>query len=328
MDFFKNIILKKEIFGNNKLIEDTTSLHIAFGIDANFTIGTGVLIYSILQHNNNNMVFHIFTDSIYPEDVSRFKELTYKANNISIIIYYVNPNKFSTLPIFFTWSQAMYYRYIISKLLYNITDNILYLDSDILCLNSFENLFHQNFSSNIAGVVSDHDSMLNYAQKAFNLNSNYYFNSGFLIINLINWEKNNISDKAISLLLNKNNFKYYDQDVLNLLLANKTLLLEKKYNTIYHLADMNTPFSNDTIFLHYSGSVKPWQAWGQYHFLTPLWLKYKNNSPWKDVPIFQPKTYKQAKFMTRMSYRNKKFIKSIYWYIKYSFWKIKSKLKV
>lgn len=274
------------------------------------------------------MVFHIFTDSIYPEDISRFKELTYKANNISIIIYYVNPNKFSTLPIFFTWSQAMYYRFIISKLLYNITDNILYLDSDILCLNSFENLFHQNFSSNIAGVVSDHDSMLNYAQKAFNLNSNYYFNSGFLIINLINWEKNNISDKAISLLLNKNNFKYYDQDVLNLLLANKTLLLEKKYNTIYHLADMNTPISNDTIFLHYSGSVKPWQSWGQYHFLTPLWLKYKNNSPWKNVPILQPQTYKQAKFMTRMSYRNKKFIKSIYWYIKYSFWKIKSKLKV
>lgn len=328
MDFFKNIILKKEILGNNKLIEDTTSIHIAFGIDANFTIGTGVLIYSILQHNNNNIVFHIFTDSIYPEDISRFKELTYTANNISIIIYYVNSNKFSTLPIFFTWSQAMYYRFIISKLLYNITDNILYLDSDILCLNSFENLFHQNFSSNIAGVVSDHDSMLNYAQKAFNLNSNYYFNSGFLIINLINWEKNNISDKAISLLLNKNNFKYYDQDVLNLLLANKTLLLEKKYNTIYHLADMNTPISNDTIFLHYSGSVKPWQSWGQYHFLTPLWLKYKNNSPWKNVPILQPQTYKQAKFMTRMSYRNKKFIKSIYWYIKYSFWKIKSKLKV
>lgn len=322
MNFFKNIILKKEILGNNKIIEDTSSLHFAFGIDANFTIGTGVLIYSILQHNNNNMVFHIFTDSIYPEDISRFKELTYKVTNISIVIYYVNSNNFSNLPIFFTWSQAMYYRFIISKLLYNITDNVLYLDSDILCLNSFENLFYQNFSPNIAGVVSDHDSMLNYAQKAFNLNSNYYFNSGFLIINLTNWEKNNISDKAISLLLNKNNFKYYDQDVLNLLLANKTLLLEKKYNTIYHLADMNTPISNDTIFLHYSGSVKPWQSWGQYHFLTPLWLKYKNNSPWKDVPILQPKTYKQAKFMARMSYRNKKYNQALHWYIKYIFWKI------
>lgn len=71
MDFFKNIILKKEILGNNKLIEDTTSIHIAFGIDANFTIGTGVLIYRILQHNDDNMVFHIFTDSIYDEDISR-----------------------------------------------------------------------------------------------------------------------------------------------------------------------------------------------------------------------------------------------------------------
>ena len=65
MDFFKNIILKKETLGNNKLIEDTTSIHIAFGIDANFTIGTGVLIYSILQHNNNNIVFNIFLLYLY-----------------------------------------------------------------------------------------------------------------------------------------------------------------------------------------------------------------------------------------------------------------------
>ncbi|WP_376744573.1 glycosyltransferase [Megamonas funiformis] len=43
----------------------------AFGIDANFTIGTGVLIYRILQHNDDNMVFHIFTDSFYDEDISR-----------------------------------------------------------------------------------------------------------------------------------------------------------------------------------------------------------------------------------------------------------------
>lgn len=327
MDFFKDIIFKKQILGNENLISDKNSFHFAFGIDSNFTIGTGVLIYSILEHNNANMVFHIFTDSIYDDDISRFTELT-NHNNISIIIYYVNPKNFSNLPIFFTWSQAMYYRFIISKILYNITDNVLYLDSDILCLNSLNKLFKQTLSNNIAGVVSDHNNMLNYAKKAFNLNSNYYFNSGFLIINLINWEKHNISNEAISLLLNKNNFKYYDQDVLNLLLANKTLLLANKYNTIYHLADMNTPIPDDTIFLHYSGSVKPWQAWGQYHFLTPLWLKYKNNSPWKDIPIFQPKTYKQAKFMARMSYRNKKFVEFIYWYIKYSLWKIKTKLKI
>lgn len=321
MDFFKNIILKKEILGNNKLIENTTSLHVAFGIDANFTIGTGVLIYSILQHNNNNMVFHIFTDSIYPEDVSRLKKLTSTTHNIAIIIYYVNPINFSQLSTSFIWSQATYYRFLINTSLNNITDKILYLDSDILCINSFKNLFQLDFKKNILMAVSDFPEMLSYAKKYLTLNSKFYFNAGVLLINLNNWSYNNISNKAIELSL-KNNFKYYDQDVLNLLLANKTLLLEKKYNTIYHLADMNTPISNDTIFLHYSGSVKPWQSWGQYHFLTPLWLKYKNNSPWKDVPILQPKTYKQAKFMARMSYRNKKYNKALHWYIKYIFWKI------
>lgn len=71
MDFFKDIIKKNKILGNANLISDKNSFHIAFGIDANFTIGTGVLIYRILQHNDDNMVFHIFTDSFYDEDISR-----------------------------------------------------------------------------------------------------------------------------------------------------------------------------------------------------------------------------------------------------------------
>lgn len=73
MDFFENIILNKQILGNKDLINKKNSLHIAFGIDANFTIGTGVLIYSILQHNTENIIFHIFTDSIYKDDILRLK---------------------------------------------------------------------------------------------------------------------------------------------------------------------------------------------------------------------------------------------------------------
>lgn len=325
MDFFENIILKKQILGNQKLLRDKVSKHIAFGIDANFTIGTGVLIYSILQHNKGNMVFHILTDGIYDEDIQRFDSLTKKYTNISIIIYHVNPDKFTELPTFFTWSQAMYYRFLVSEILSSEIDVVLYLDSDILCLDTFHELFEKKFSNSIAGVVSDNSSMLEYAKKYFRLSGKYYFNSGFLVINLKDWRKNEISKKAIEALRNKNNFKYYDQDVLNILLENKTILLEKKYNTIYHLADMKNTIDSNTVFLHYSGSVKPWQAWGQYHFLTLLWLKYKNNSPWKDVPIFQPKTYKQAKFMARTLKRNKKYISSVYWYLKYSLWKIKTK---
>lgn len=220
----------------------------------------------------------------------------------------------------------MYYRFLIISCLNPHKKNILYLDSDILCLNNFIHLSSLNLKNNISAVIADHPNMVKYAKKHFIFNNPYYFNSGVMLINTINWEKECISYQAIDMLIKKNSFKYFDQDVLNILLTHKTSLLDKKYNTIYHLADMKNNISNDTIFLHYSGSVKPWQAWGQYHFLTPLWLKYKNNSPWKDVPITQPKTYKQAKFMARTLLRNYKYHSSAYWYLKYSFWKINQKL--
>ena len=324
MDFFENIILKKQFLGNQNLLYDKNSKHIAFGIDANFTIGTGVLIYSILQHNKGSIVFHIFTDNIYDEDINRFESLTKDYKNIIIVIYYVNANKFSKLSTSFIWSSAIYYRFLVSNLINNITNKILYLDSDILCINSFEDLFRSNFKDNVVMAVSDYPEMMVYAKKQYDFSGDFYFNTGVLMINLDKWKSNNIPIRAIDYSL-KNEFKYYDQDVLNILLANESIMLDKKYNVIYHLADMKNTVDSDTVFLHYSGSVKPWQAWGQYHFLTLLWLKYKNNSPWKDVPIFQPKTYKQAKFMARTLKRNKKYISSVYWYLKYSLWKIKPK---
>ena len=325
MNFFDNIILKKNILGNASLIESHTSFHIAFGIDANFTIGTGVLIYSMLEHNSSNIVCHIFSDKIYETDISRLRNLAMH-KNICIIIYYVNPKNFSNLPTFFTWSQAMYYRFLITECLNPLNLNILYLDSDILCLNNIQKLFSINLKNYIAAVIADNPIMVDYAKNNFMFKNTYYFNSGVMLINTINWKKYSISKQAINLLTEKSTFKFYDQDVLNILLIDKTILLDKKYNTIYHLADMKNDIANNTVFLHYSGSVKPWQSWGQYHFLTSLWLKYKNNSPWNNATIIQPKTYKQAKFMARTLKRNNKFISAIYWYIKYSVWKIYSKI--
>lgn len=326
MKILKNIILKKIVFGNEVLLNNASTFHIAFGIDNNFIIGTGVLIYSILQQTKHNISFHIFTDSISDDDIFYFKSLCTEYSNIIVNIYYLNPQKFNQLPTFYIWSKAIYYRFLISKYLSSKIDIVLYLDSDILCLNNFDSLFQIDLKKYIACVVPDNPYMLDYAKINFNLQTPYYFNSGFMLINLKNWEENHISEQAFKLLTQKNKFKYFDQDVLNILLANKTIPLEKKYNTIYRLADMRNSISENTIFLHYTGSTKPWQAWGQYHKLTPLWLNFKNNSPWKNIPIMQPKTYKQAKFMAKNLKRNNKVLLSFKWYLKYSLLKIKAKI--
>ena len=180
------------------------------------------------------MVFHIFSDDVHDDDIYRFNQLTTEYNNISIIIYYVNSKNFSNLSTSFIWSQATYYRFLIDTSINDNINKILYLDSDILCINSFIDLLKKDFAPNITLMaVSDYPEMLSYAKKELKLSTNFYFNAGMLFINLKEWKKNNISNTAITRCLN-NNFKYYDQDILNILLSSKTTSLNNKYNIIYH----------------------------------------------------------------------------------------------
>lgn len=327
MKFFDNIILNKQTLGNEQLIGQKNSLHIAFGIDANFTMGTGVLIYSILQHNNDNFIFHIFTDSIYENDISRFNQLCDNYSNICIIIYHVNPNNFKHLPTEYIWTQATYYRILACEYLPSSANKVLYIDSDILCLNSLKNLFNHSFNNKIALVTGDIKKE-NYILRSLHLNlkGSFYFSAGFMLINIPEWKKLNISKKFLDLLNTHRDFQYLDQDALNILLKNNTVKIDDYYHKICPLASLNTHYASNTIFVHFAGSTKPWQTWAKFHPLTKIWLSYKNKSPWYNVPLTPPQTYKQAKFMAKNLRRNHKIIASIKWYIKYSLWKIKTKI--
>ncbi|WP_196603090.1 glycosyltransferase family 8 protein [Pectinatus frisingensis] len=324
MNFFTDMIKAKKNIANK--IDLSDSMNIAFGIDAHFALGMGVLMSSIIKNNPSaTIAFHVFTDRLISDDISHLAALGRAHKNIAIYIYYINNNKFTAFPTLFTWSKAIYYRFIICRELSTVSKRCLYLDSDILCLNSLENLFKADFKNAIALVVPDHDGMTEYARRNFNFNGEKYFNSGVMLIDIRRWNEANISEQAVTLLQNKNNFKFYDQDVLNLLLVNKVLFLPVCYNTIYHLADMKNNVTSDTIFLHYSGSVKPWQRWGQFHQLTSLWHKYQKSSPWANVPVQEARTYKQAKFMARTMKRTGNYSGWLQWSTLYIIWRIRDK---
>lgn len=324
MNFFDNIIKAKKNIANT--VDLKSSMNIAFGIDSRFALGTGVLMTSIIKNNTTaSIAFHIFTDKLHSDDINRLASLGQQYKNIAIYIYYIDSFKFQKFSTMFIWSQATYYRFIISHELSGKVERFLYLDADILCVNSLESLFSIDLKDNIAAVVADYETMVTYAKNSIGFTGDKYFNAGFLLIDVANWNKAAISEQAVS-LLSKNDYKFCDQDVLNLLLTNKVLFLPPIYNTIYHLADMDKNITDTTVLLHYSGSVKPWQAWGQFHFLTPLWLKYQQLSPWKNAPIQAPKTYKQAKFMARTMKRTQKYPAFLKWLLTYIAWKIRDKI--
>ncbi len=326
MDFFVDVIKAKKNIANK--IDLANSMNIAFGIDESFVMGMGVLMVSIIENNPSSAIaFHVFTDRLRSEDINRLAILGQRYKNVAVYIYYINDDKFKDFSTSFIWSKAIYYRFIICRELSGVANKCMYLDSDMLCLGSLEKLFKMSFKYKTALVVPDYDNMVDYAKANIGFEGEQYFNSGFMLIDIKRWNRSKISEQAIEILMQDNNFKYPDQDVLNLLLNDKAVFLPRCYNTIYHLADMKENIADDTVFIHYSGSVKPWQRWGQFHFLTPLWLKYQKDSPWAGESIQEPQTYKQAKFMARTMKRignNSEWLK---WLSLYGVWKLRDKIK-
>ena len=81
---------------------------------------------------------------------------------------------------------------------------------------------------------------------------------------------------------------------------------------------------NDVIFVHYVGRYKPWNKWCM-HPLRKYFLDVEKISLWGNMPLNKPINYKHMKMMGRSFIQYGKYLKGIYWYIKYTIYKIKDK---
>ncbi|MDR5618257.1 lipopolysaccharide 3-alpha-galactosyltransferase [Arsenophonus sp.] len=308
--------------------------HIAYGVDKNFLYGCGISITSIALHNiNNNHCFHIFTDYFDHEQETLFDTLA-QQYKIEINIYLVDDQSLKSLPSTKNWSYATYFRFIIADYFSNKLDKILYLDADIICNNSLDRLQNIHFNSNeIAAVVTEKDEKW-WQKRASELEveniSQGYFNAGFLFINLNRWAEEDISTQAMRLLKNnalKNKFSFLDQDVLNILLANKIIYLAKKYNTQYSInyglkSVKHAAFAIDTIFIHYIGPTKPWHEWAISPFSQPF-IKAKNASPWQNKPLLKAESVHLLRYCAKHKFKQRKYHEGLKNYTHYYLAKFK-----
>lgn len=324
MEIFKNIILNIEQLNQEPIFtERQADFHIAFGIDKNFARGMGILIDAIHQHNKKmKIVFHIFTDGIEKIDIDKLHELA-RYQNIIIKIYYIDINAFRFLPTTLAWSYATYYRFIMGKILYKSVDKVLYVDADILCIGSLEQLKKIDMEENIVLAISEEGQ---FNVKRLGLHQEHYFNAGVLYIDIDKWNAADIAEQAVELLQkNPEKYTYLDQDVLNILLDGKTRFINNKWNYLYDMRKMNSALPNEVILIHFIGD-KPWQQWSQHHFMVDLYKQYANESPWSTVPLVEPSHYKDEKRMARSYAKRTMYAKALYWYVRYAVSKIKTKI--
>ena len=145
-----------------------------------------------------------------------------------------------------------------------------------------------------------------------------YFNSGVMLINIPLWCQENITTKTLTLLNSGEKYQYPDQDVLNIVVGEKRIILEKQYNNLLALSingneDSNVP--ENTILIHYITKNKPWHQ----PYRSKLFDFYLDKSPWKNdpLPLYSRKKTSSIRAYSRLMFKQKNYLSGIKHYCIY-----------
>ncbi|MBP2660068.1 MAG: glycosyl transferase family 8 [Firmicutes bacterium] len=114
-------------------------------------------------------------------------------------------------------------------------DRILYLDADIIINGSLHELYEQDFEGAYAAVIKDRfdfcDEVVLQKQKLGMIDSDVYFNSGVMLMNLSVFRENiKLNDIMEFIEEHRDKLFYFDQDILNCLLLEHKKLCDLQYN--------------------------------------------------------------------------------------------------
>jgi len=317
-----NIIKEIKEYKYAPAVQKKKKLDIAYGVDEKLLFASGISITSILLNNDNrSFSFHVFTDFLDLVNETKFQQLA-ENRCADITLYLIDCKKLKNLPNNERFNYSSYIRLIIAEQLCGSKDKVLYLDADIFCNNSIEDLNNIELSHNACGVVKDALGKSARAKLSMRLDTpgieQQYFNSGFLLLNLVYWRAHDITHQALALLSSKKyegKLVYFDQDILNVLFFGKTININAKYNQLYDLnhekkrnrKNCVLPDLNGSALIHYFGNTKPWHSWANYA-ACDVFKKAKAASEWKDHLPIPPQTHEELEVCIKHNFYQKDYI--------------------
>ncbi|PSW23124.1 hypothetical protein C9J21_22180 [Photobacterium phosphoreum] len=244
-------------------------IQIAINIDEKYTDYACVLITSVLKYNKK-VTFHILHNGLSAKSKLKLKRNLNNSSNIEL--YEINSEIFKGMPTTQQWPEAIYYRILVSDLLPNSLDKVIYCDCDVMFRGELSSLWNINIDGYSIGAIEDVLSPISPMLEKIGCNPcNGYFNSGVMLINLVYWRENNISEKALKFIREKIDIiTHPDQDALNNVLNNSWLSIHSKWNfltpfqNLYYdkkhmISDYNKTNEHYPVIVHFSGD-KPWTS--------------------------------------------------------------------
>lgn len=256
------------------------TIHLLVTLDQRYLTPLQVLLTSLaINSSQEHFVVHLLHRGI-PASRLELVERQCHALQIELIPQKVPESLFQSAPVTKQYPQEMYYRLIAHTLLPENVSRVLYLDPDILVMNSLGPLWETDLLGNLFAAAA-HTGKTEFAN---NLNQirlgteNNYFNSGVLLIDL-EQARHTVSPQDIFDFTEAHQRELVlpDQDILNAMFGSRTLELDdalwnydaRGYHTyLFRSAgeyDLDWVMSH-TAILHFCGKSKPWQPGYHYRF--------------------------------------------------------------
>lgn len=269
---------------------------IVFAFDNNIIQAACVCISSLMMNAKEDTFYDIYilhskNVALKREELDKIPEY-YKNCKIQ---YCVVDNSFESAYEVRGITKATYYRLLIPNIITKY-DKVVYSDVDIIFRMDLFDVYNQDISRYYAAATLD--MAINQKEnhlKNIGIEKWHYIQAGFVVLNLQKLR----DDGMVSQFINqaKSNYKYQDQDILNICCKDKLKLLPPCYNVtdctlIYmnwhpellpkSISAQDCDYARKTGNIHYSG-YKPWQ---RYSIGFDIWWEYYRKSPFYDEQFY------------------------------------------
>lgn len=288
---------------------------IAFAFDNNLILPACVCISSLMMNAKEDTFYDIFI--LHSSNIALKKEeldkLPQYYQNCRIQYRQVD-NTFDSAFEIRGITTSTYYRLLIPDLIPEY-DKIVYSDVDVIFRSDLSSIYfftdlHDNYVAGVNALISCIPDMSTYYQKMRKVEMEGIIYAGNIILNSKKIREDNIIEQFKKLA--KNNFRFQDLDVLNIVCQNKIVYLKPEFCVTTYFAEFSIRnrkilrqyWTDNDIALalqngivHYNGQ-KPWKG---FCVNFDIWWEYYRKSPFFDEKFYFEFFYKRLNELDQLS---------------------------
>lgn len=304
------------------------NMNIVFASDDNYAGLLATSLLSLLEHNRSAAELNIFVfdDAIRDESKEKLEQVVTPFGRT--ITYLRVPTTEELTGVSFQsqrWSSTMILRLYVGSLFPKDIHRIIFLDCDVLVLDSLEPLWNIDLGDCYIGGVQECSGDKRKANLGLPPTANY-INAGVELIDLDKLRANHVESLYTAFLQKANGYiPEVEQGTVNACISKYIKLIRPRWNvhTTFYMFDYDTQrkIKRPTVYptkeevqqaienpaiVHFSGccfsDIRPWQSNACTHPWGEKFMEYKAKTPWCD-PLYMGDNRSRFKRICNWAYR-------------------------